>query len=148
MRNASKQNEGIRMLEEFVCTSIPRPSVATSSQRAVVTEPAILIRLGKRPRRGMKDPELLNDAELYEATRSAWIIGERRERVEYAFAVSKFKVLEVYRISNWHRKGDSERRYEFEGSRADDIRDRYIGKDVRGYFKPGGRAAFIYVNVP
>ncbi len=146
MGSASRENEGIRLLEEFVCTAIARPSARQLAQRAAIAERAILIRLTKRPRRGMKDPELLNETELYDATRSAWFVGERRDQIEFAFAVSKFKVLEVYRVSEWHRQRGSDR-YEFEGCRADDIRDRYVGKDVRHYFKPGSRAPFIYVNV-
>src|SRR5258708_18078641 len=102
MRMQSKQNEGVRMLEEFVCTAIPARSVEKPSDRAAIEEPSILIRLVKRPDRGSQEPEELSPAELYDATRSAWYVGKNRVKAHYAFAVARFRVLEVYRISSWH----------------------------------------------
>jgi hypothetical protein len=154
----SKQNEGMRMLEEFVCTAIPAHSVENSSATANIIEPSILIRLVKRPDRASQEPEELSPAELYDATRSAWYVGKNRVKARYAFAVARFRVLEVYRISRWHPQRQSNGtgasatrgkvRYEFEGKVASDIRDRYVGKSVRHYFTPGARAPFIYVNLP
>jgi hypothetical protein len=139
-------NEGFAFVKEFVCRATTTP-IEKRGQKADVSEPAILIRLTKRPSRGRKDPESLNASELYEATRRAWFVGKRRERAQFALAVSKGIVLEVYRITGWHPE-DGTGRYEFEGEPAVKIRDRYVGKTVGHYFTPGSRAPFIYVNVP
>jgi hypothetical protein len=158
MGTQSKQNEGMRMLEEFVCTAIPTRAAENSLDRAIIIEPSILIRLVKRPNRGSQEPGELSPAKLYDATRSAWYVGKNRVKARYAFAVARFRVLEVYRISGWHPQRQSNGteppathkkiRYEFEGNVASDVRDRYIGKSVRHYFTPGARAPFIYVNLP
>jgi hypothetical protein len=152
------ENEGFGIVKEFVCTAIPARSTEKRSDRATIKEPSILIRLVKRPDRGSQEPEGLSPAELYDATRSAWYVGKNRVKAQYAFAVARFRVLEVYRISSWHpqrqsngRNSSASRgkvRYEFEGKVASDIRHRYIGKSVRHYFTPGARAPFIYVNLP
>lgn len=49
-------------------------------RRASIKEPAMVIRINRLYRYGM------SDLELYDATRSAWVLGPRRERAEYALA--------------------------------------------------------------
>lgn len=98
--------------------------------------------------------------ELYEVTRGVWILGERRNRVEYAFAVFRGVVREVYRIHAWHPAGTTtyetrdagelrdDDRWEFDGEIAADVRDQYVGKSVRGYFGKSNQNPARYVNVP
>ena len=58
--------------------------VATySSAKAQVRVPAILININNSFRYGM------SQAELYDATRSAWKIGDRKDRAKYALPCTK-----------------------------------------------------------
>lgn len=103
----------------------------------------------------------INRKELYEVTRGVWKVGPRRNQVEYAFAVFRGIVREVYRISSWYRAGTTEMKYrekipkvhykgrwEFVGRVASqDLRNYYIGKSVRKYIRVGSRNPIRYINV-
>lgn len=107
-----------------------------SAKPVKVRHKAILITINQLYRSAMS-PE-----ELYDATRGIWVVGERRERAEFAMAVFQGIVREVYRIRRWlpagtlpYRTRDTRGfkksgRWEFEGVVATDIRDRYVGKSV------------------
>lgn len=107
---------------------------------AQITEKAILIRINRLYRYGM------SDTELYEATRGIWRIGKKREQAEYAIAVFRGVVKEVYKITQWFPAGETFRsnhpegnpckgRWEFIGTRApEEIRDKYINRDVSECF--------------
>lgn len=94
--------------------------------------------------------------ELYEATRGTWVLGQRRNRAKYAIAVYQAIVREVYRIEAWYPAGTleyltrdaselaKEKRWEFSGSVACDIRDEYVGRSVG----KGGQNPIRYKNVP
>src|SRR5260370_26232419 len=66
-----------------------------------VKEDALLIRVNRLYRRAM------SPLELYEATRGAWKVSIRRYKCEFAFAVFRGVVLEVYRIDRWLPAGFS-----------------------------------------
>ncbi len=116
-----------------------------------VREPAILIRIPRVYRYGM------SPTELYDATRSAWRVGRRRERVRYAFAVNDGIILEVYAIRHWFGAGATfstrdtpprPDRWEFVGTLAEQrLRKRYVGKSVARYFERGAQYPFRYVNL-
>jgi hypothetical protein len=123
-------------------------------KRVEVREPSLLIRINKSYRYGM------TEAELYDATRSAWRLGTRAERAEYAFAVFQGVVREVYEICGWldggatfnNRTGGRPAlrrgRWEFVGAVADEkIRKRYVNRYVGHYFKRGQQSPIKYVNV-
>ncbi len=123
-------------------------------RKATIREPTMLIRINREYRYGM------TDVELYDATRSAWRVGERSRRVEYAFAVFEGVVREVYRIKDWLDGGSTftvqrggravlkRGRREFVGTLADDkIRKRYINRYVGHLFPAGARNPFKYVNL-
>lgn len=126
-----------------------------SRRRANIREPAILIRINKLYRYGM------SDAELYDATRSAWKVGHRRrERAEFAFAVFEGVVREVYSIAHWlpagstfkvrskDRAAEREGRWEFVGVIAESaVRDRYINRYVGHFFSQGAQNPISYVNI-
>ncbi len=89
--------------------------------------------------------------ELYDITRHSWRLSERREKAEYAFAVFQGEVKEVYTIVSWLPQNSTittkkpedisdltinTDRWEFVGNIApDEIRSKYIDKDVSDYFK-------------
>jgi hypothetical protein len=114
-----------------------------------VRHKAVLITINKLYRSDMSAEE------LYEATRGVWVIGRKREQVDYAVAVYQGIAREVYRIRAWHPAGtlpyrfrgpeDITRpgRWEFEGEVADDIRDEYVGNFVG----KGGQNPIRYANI-
>lgn len=125
--------------------------IATTQARKVEVEhKAILITINKLYRTG------INPTELYEATRGIWRIGTRREKAEYAMAVYRGVVKEVYKIKKWHPAGtlkyqyqDQEelkkltKRWEFEGEVATDLQAQYVGNSVG----MGGRFPIRYKNI-
>lgn len=115
-----------------------------------VTHPSLLIRINRLYRYPM------SPAELYDATRSCWKLGRRRELAKYAFAVFHSVVREVFQIDAWHPGGTTgdknpnphyEGRWEFVGKPAEQsIRSQYVGKSVKDYFKQGIQNPVVYVN--
>jgi hypothetical protein len=138
--------KGRMSLDEVVASYTRRP--------ARITEPAILIRISKLYRYGM------SSVELYDATRSAWRVGAKRDKAELAIAVHDGVVREVYRITSWLAAGTTfnvrfggrgkarEHRWEFVGVLADDhVRRRYMNKYVGDRFPQGAQNPIAYVNV-
>lgn len=129
------------------------------TEEAEVLHNVLLLRINKLFREGMSTNK------LYEVTRGAWKANsKRRDKVEYALAVYKYTVREVYKIKRWHEAGSTQykhraeeisrrkaegrldRRYEFTGKVADNgIRMQYIDKSVKQYCK--GSNPVLYVSV-
>ena len=64
--------------------------------REDIDENVLLIRINQLYHYGM------SDIELYDATRSSWVINqERAEKLQYVFAVYEGMVMEVYKITAW-----------------------------------------------
>ncbi len=119
-----------------------------------IEESAILINITRAFRYGMTVQE------LYDATRSAWILGPKRENAKFALSVYRKVVREVYEISGWLRGGSTMRctdaserrefdrpRWEFVGRLApDDLRKKYIGRSVAKYIPKGAQNPILYVN--
>lgn len=114
---------------------------------------AILIRINRLYRYEMTGES------LYEATRGIWKIGLRRNQAEYAFAVFRGIVREVYKIQKWCPAGTTAyktrpknhltatNRWEFEGEVAEQaIREQYIDKSVEQYLALNSRNPIKYVN--
>jgi len=119
-----------------------------------ICEPALLIRINQYYREGMSMEA------LYEATRGVWVIGERRDNVQYALAVANGIVRDVYAVRSWHPAGSTpyktrakddvsyEGRWEFIGKTAPSaIRDKYLHQSVAHYFKRGAANPIMYLNV-
>jgi len=131
-------------------------AIAQYTRKAAnIRERSILIRISDQYRYSM------TPTELYDATRSAWKLGPRREKVDYALAVFEGVVREVYRITGWHKGGTTFNtryngrkygragRWEFVGTLAEDsIRKRYLNRYVGERFKQGSQNPISYVNVP
>jgi uncharacterized protein len=126
--------------------------VATyAAEKVQITDPVLVVNINRTFRFEM--PAM----ELYDATRSAWVIGDRKEMARFALAVYQGTVQEVYEIKGWYpnnstmnsRKPEdspiNEERWEFVGRIASpDIRRRYLYKDVSDYV--GGQNPIRYVN--
>jgi uncharacterized protein len=100
--------------------------------------PVVLISIPPAFRRG-------SDRQRYEMTRGWWKAGARRERAQWAFAVSDGVVRAVYRISGWEpaRAGN---RWGFRGHRDPEMEREYVHRDVSSYVGNGARSALTYVN--
>ena len=113
--------------------------------REDITDDIIIIKLNKSFRSGMSSEE------LYDITRGCW---KRRiesvERAEFALAVYKEEVIEVYRITAWYSAQEEIRdtvpfnpeidlgRIIFKGEVAEEkVREKYIGKNISKLFKRG-----------
>lgn len=110
-----------------------------------ILEPSILIIINQNYYPG------ISQNELYEITRNSWVIGKKREKAHYAFAVYKGVVRQVYRIQAWHpvvHTSESHRikeRWEFEGSIAENL-SQYLGGSVEKYISKGSQNPIRYVN--
>ena len=119
---------------------------------AEITEPAVLIRINRSFHFG------ISEVELYDATRAAWTVGQRREAAQYALAVYEGVCREVYRITGWLPAGSTfrvdhpaglpiEGRHEFVGVRADEaVRGKYLHRSVERYLEVNARIPVLYVN--
>lgn len=105
----------------------------------------------------------MSATEIYDLTRRCWKVNvEKARKADLAFAVNKGKVLEVYRIDKWvpghstyncipvsdeiKRRDKQEGRWEFEGRVAEgNLREKYVEKNVSGFFKRGNRHPFMYI---
>ena len=115
-----------------------------------IAERAILFRI---PR--LWSP-VMSPAELYESTRGWWRVGPRREDADYAFAVSRGVIREVYEIHGWRERepgdrgweqdiGKSRKRWGFSGEVAEELAHYQI-TSVRHLFKKGNSSPFKYLN--
>ncbi|MEE3487743.1 MAG: hypothetical protein VZT48_06530 [Bulleidia sp.] len=95
--------------------------------------------------------------QLYEATRGYWRIDVKHaDEAEYVLSVAHGTVVEVYEPLAWAQAGttametrgpskDPEHRYEFTGSLApEELRNKYIGRSVKGLFKFGAVSPVTY----
>jgi hypothetical protein len=122
-------------------------------KRVTIKEPAIVIRINRLYRAGM------TAVELYDVTRGVWMVGPRREKAKYAFAVFNGVIREAYEIAQWLPAGSTlstrdprgfpaEGRWEFVGRLAPEkVRKRYVDRYVGHTFRQGGQNPISYVNV-
>ncbi len=94
--------------------------------------------------------------DLFEATHGWWRIGPRREHADYAFAVNRGVVREVYAIESWRPRREGDRGWEddvesgrprwgFEGRVAEEVAH-YRNRSVGHLFKRGEASPVKYVN--
>lgn len=104
----------------------------------------------------------MSATEIYDLTRRCWKVNvEKARKAELAFAVYKGIVLDVYRIDKWvpghstynsipvsdeiKRRDKQEGRWEFVGHVAEDLREKYVEKNVSIFFKRGNQHLFKYI---
>ena len=146
VRGSGSRERGRASLKELVSRY--------TSKRVQIQEPTLLVRINQEYRRDM--PAI----ELYDATRSAWRLGPRRNELRYAFAVFEGVVREAYEISHWlpavstfnqrwsGRRIKRTKRWEFVGTLAPErIRRRYINSYVGHLFKRGNANPVSYAGM-
>lgn len=110
-----------------------------------ICEPALLITVNRLFRRGM------DASSLYEITRGNWVVGKRRDKVKYAFAIYNGIVRQVYEIDYWFPveardpKQKTRQRWRFEGSISSEMKH-YVGGNVENYISLGAQNPIKYVN--
>ena len=110
-----------------------------------IREPVILITVNRLFRRGM------DAAALYEITRGNWVVGKRREKVEFALAVYNGIVRQVYEIHYWFPvearspKQKTRQRWRFEGVVSSTMQH-YVGGSVENYISLGAQNPIKYIN--
>lgn len=112
-----------------------------------ITEPVLLIKIP-----GLRTPSMSAE-ELYDATRTWWKIGPRREQARYAFSVNRGIIREVYAIESWRSWADEECdrpgtiRWGFTGSIATESElDHYRNKSVAHLYKRGEASPIKFLN--
>ena len=115
-------------------------------KRTEIAEPIVIIKINRSYHDG------ISAEELYEITRGCWAKRNLKsvEKAEYALTVVFGEIKEVYAIDGWMHASQLNRkiypynpetennRIGFAGEIApDDIRQKYVGKSVKGLFKRG-----------
>lgn len=140
-RGYESRSYGRMSLEQIIATY--------AAAEVEITDAAIIININRTFRYGM------SEIELYDGTRSSWVIGDRKSKAKYALATYQGIVQEVYEIKGWFpanstlnsRKKEAENteRWEFVGKiAADEIRNKYQFKDISKYL--GTQNPIRYVN--
>ncbi|MCO6043317.1 hypothetical protein NG895_05305 [Aeoliella sp. ICT_H6.2] len=123
------------------------------SRPAKITDPVLLVNISRAFHYGM------SPIELYDATRSAWVLGAKKDEVKYVFGVYQGIVREVYEVTYWLPGGSSMRYDDYHGNKAkshrwefvgilapEEIRRKYLNRSVEEYFKRGSQNPVKYVN--
>lgn len=100
------------------------------------------------------------EKDLYEATRKSWVLNpDRANKADFAFTHYHWIIREVYNINYWYKSEEfknvnetewkvTNRRYEFKGKIAsENIREKYLHKSIKKYFKQGSQNPIKYVNI-
>ncbi len=84
---------------------------------------------------------------IYESVKQAWVIGKRRDAVEYVLAEYKGIIVEVYEVienningktEKWYQVSGFKNRWGFHGIMAsNDIREEYLNKSIAHHKKRG-----------
>lgn len=137
--------------------SIGIRTTPASIGNASITERVILIRINQLYHDG------ISSKKLYDITRSAWKVGQRREMADYAFAVFGGVIVEVYKINYWEvctRRNSPHDwvnnqwnevkdggRFQFVGNVDEEMSRKYKNKSVKELFAKGNANPIQYVNI-
>lgn len=105
-------------------------------------KPSILININKLYRREMTEEE------LYDATRKSWVLGNRKEKAQYAIATYRGLTREVYKIEGWFEvEANGKTRWGFSGCLAEEqVRDNLRYKSISSFFTKGSANPIKYLN--
>lgn len=121
-----------------------------------ITEKALLFRINK------SHHYINSHNNLYDKTRGVWRVGEKREKVKYAFCIVDSEIKEVYCIDFWEKatpelyekntglKATKEAlvgRWQFCGSIDERLSKKYKGVFVKELFKKGNSNPVMYINI-
>lgn len=97
-----------------------------------IEEDVIAIKINRQYLEGMSSKD------IYKATCKSWVLSiEKAKRANYVFAVAGGIVKEVFKPERWYSVEESTR-IGFGGIQAPEhIRDKYIGKSIKHFYKQG-----------
>lgn len=124
-----------------------------------ITEPVMLITINRLYKEDM------DSEELYQVARGKWVVGPRRNKAKYVFAVYKKIIQQVYEIEEWspvqiekheiNRSWESPgskneivkqlSRWQFEGKIAPELQH-YIGENIETYSITPSQNPIRYIN--
>ncbi len=108
-----------------------------------IQEPVMLVILNRNYQRGMTADQ------LYEITQGNWVVGTRRNQVQYVLAVYDGLVREVYSAQSWlpvkDKKAKTSKRWRFTGTIATELQH-YVGGSVAHYITQGSQNPVRYLN--
>ena len=124
-------NFGLKTVDEI--------KIQYEAEEVIITDPVIIININRKFKRNM------TELELYDSTRSAWVVGERRNKAKFALCSYRGIIREVYEIKKWIKVND--KLWEIEGNISDDtIRKKYLHKAISKYIIRGKANPINYVN--
>lgn len=90
----------------------------------------------------------MSSAQIYEATRSSWVLGERRNKAKYVVATFRGLTRVVYEVDNWYPVQEPNKvRWAFNGELAsEEIQKELIYKVVDDSNKRGRANPVRYLN--
>jgi hypothetical protein len=120
----------------------------------------VIININKKYK-AIKDGALKNNTKypgqdlIYEAVRKEWVMGKRRDTVDYVLSEYKGIIVEVYEVievmnnegnlEKWHKAPGYKNRWEFHGRRAlSNVRDKYLNKSIAHHKKRGAANPIRY----
>lgn len=120
-------------------------SIMYDAEPCEIDDPVLIININRRFERNM------GIEDLYRFTRSAWVLGPKRENAKFALSSYRGICREVFEIHSWNsvpRPNESHStRWEFTGQVASDsIRTKYLHKSLEQYVKKGAQNPVRYVN--
>ena len=92
---------------------------------------------------------------IYEAVKKAWVMGKRRDTVDYVLSEYKGIIVEVYEVievmsnegnlEKWYKVPGYKNRWGFHGRRAlNNVRDKYLNKSIAHHKKRGAANPIRY----
>ena len=81
---------------------------------------------------------------LYDATRTSWVLGPKKDKAKYVITSYRGLVREVFEINSW-QKATEDGRWEFTGKPANEnIRNKYINQSLKNFINKGNRNPIKY----
>jgi hypothetical protein len=137
--NALANVQGGHYSTDFGIKTVDEVVAMYQAAQLATNLPLILLNIGKLYDRQMSDEE------VYTATRSAWVVGPKRNKARYAVATCRGITREVFEIREWVKGADG--RWSFNGVRAaDPVRGVLKGKSVAHLAKRGAANPVRYLN--
>jgi hypothetical protein len=112
-----------------------------AAKPADIVHPVMIININKAYRSDM------DATEIYEATRKAWKVGQRRDKAKYALAAYKGICRGVFKIQQWKEIAETGGRQGFDGDVAEpSICESYLDHSLEAYIVQGAQNPIKYVN--
>ena len=140
--NLSNKQGGLYS-KEYGLKTVDEIRAMYEAQPLDTDEPVVLINLNRLY------PRCKTEIDLYETTRKAWRVGNRRDKATYAIATYHGLTRAAYLISEWYRipMEDGKIRWGFHGDKVTDhVGETLLYKSVSHFQKKGAANPIKYLN--